>query len=287
VTRARELEGLAPVAGGDWQDARLLGVRVDPKVAQPGEPVEVALYWEALSGPVADLHAVVRLWTTGGRLLGQWDSTPAGESYPPDLWRAGDVIRDTYRLEAIEGGPALYRVAVHTRSDGQERDEASSAAAFKLAPSPLSASEQEDSAPKALLSYTLGDVAMLTGYSLPANPSLSADGFPVALYWRSLNETGENYTVFVHLLDSSGRLIGQGDGPPLQGDYPTSGWSPGEELADVHTVLPTGEAPVTVAPPGASLLVGLYRLSDGGRLPAIAETGERAPDDAIQLVLLD
>jgi hypothetical protein len=287
VTRAVELEGLAPVAGGDWSDVRLLGVRVEPEVVQPGEPVEVALYWEALSGPVADLRAIVRLWTTGGRLLGQWDGTPAGESYPPDLWHAEEVIRDTYRLEAMESGPALYRVAVHTRSDGQERDEASSAAAFKLAPSPLSAGEQDATAPKETLPYTLGDVAMLTGYSLPANPSLSADGFPVTFYWRSLNETSENYMVFVHLLDSNGRLIGQGDGPPLHGDYPTSGWSPGEELVDVHTILPTGETPVAEPPPDASLMVGLYRLSDGGRLPAIAETGERAPDDAIRLVVFD
>ena len=39
--------------------------------------------------------------------------------------------------------------------------------------------------------------------------------------------------------------------------------------------------------PGAHLLVGLYRLSDGARLPAYDALGERAPNDAIRLDVLE
>jgi hypothetical protein len=93
----------------------------------------------------------------------------------------------------------------------------------------------------------------------------------------------EDYTVFLHLLDAQGTLIGQGDGPPFHGDYPTSGWSPGEELVDTHFVLPVESAPAPDVPAGAYLLVGLYRPEDGVRLPALTEIGERIPYDAIRL----
>jgi hypothetical protein len=90
----------------------------------------------------------------------------------------------------------------------------------------------------------------------------------------------EAYTVFVHLLDGRGTVLGQNDGPPLNGDYPTLGWSPGEELADRHTI-PIKDS--TTA--GTRLSVGLYRLQDGTRLPVYAPTGERVPGDAIPINL--
>ena len=284
VTEARELDAVTPVEGGDWSAVRLLGVRVEPKVAQPGEALDVSLYWQAVKtspdGLQTDLQAgfqaVVRLWTPRGRLLGQWDGM-AGESYPPDMWQAGDVVRDTYRLRVSEDGPAIYRLGVDVRLKGEmQGEEALSPFLFRVAPVPL------DHAPARPASYTLGDQVKLIGYAMPEEFSLS-NGLPVTLYWRALAEMDEDYTVFLHLLDAQGARIGQGDGPPFDGDYPTSSWSPGEELADTHLVLPVEGLSWPDVPAGAYLLVGLYRPGDGARMPVVTETGERILHDAIRL----
>jgi hypothetical protein len=274
---APELEALAPVAGGSWGPVRLLGVRVEPQVAQPGETITVRLYWQAVETPTTGVQAIVRLWTAGGRLLGQWDGM-VGESYPPDLWQAGDIVHDTYRLRALEDGPAIYSLGINARMGGHAQDEtATTSLAFKLAPAP------PVRAPSRPASCTLGGKIELAGYLLPDDPSLVPGGFPLTLYWRALAEMDEDYTVFLHLLDAQGTLIGQGDGPPFHGDYPTSGWSPGEELVDTHFVLPVEGTSGPGVPAGAYLLVGLYRPEDGVRLPALTEIGERIPHDAIRL----
>jgi hypothetical protein len=67
------------------------------------------------------------------------------------------------------------------------------------------------------------------------------------------------------------------DGPPVQGDYPTSLWAPGEIIVDTHALslntLPGGEY---------YLLAGLYNPATGERLPASTSSGP-LPDYAVNL----
>ena len=56
----------------------------------------------------------------------------------------------------------------------------------------------------------------------------------------------ENYTVFVHLVDSDGIVRGQKDNAPVNDTYPTSLWQPGEFVTDAYTLplppdLPPGD----------------------------------------------
>ncbi|MBL7199285.1 MAG: glycosyltransferase family 39 protein [Anaerolineae bacterium] len=274
IDSIQDIQAMVPFEGGPLGDVRLLGVGVEPRDAQAGERVHVTLYWEAVGAPPADLRSVVRLWTAGGRLIGQRDSVLAGEVYPPDLWRAGDIVRDVYRFEMPGSGPALYRVSVSVSSGDESLGSRSSANAFKLVPPPLSG---EITRP---LAYNLDDKVALIGVHVADDPGSPGGALVATFYWRALGEMSEAYTVFVHLVDAHGVLLGQGDGPPLGGDYPTPGWSPGEELADTH-VVPAGAG----LPAGARLSVGLYRVEDGTRLPVYASTGARIPGDAISLDL--
>ncbi|MEA3339010.1 MAG: hypothetical protein U9R15_03495, partial [Chloroflexota bacterium] len=200
------------------------------------------------------------------RLVGQRDTIPAGESYPPDLWRAGDIVRDVYRLPVEESGPAMCRVTVDVLAGGGSLRGASSPPILKLTAAPASI------VPLAY-PYMLDDKIKLLDYSVSGSAPLT-----ITLYWDVLAEMDDDYTVFVHLLDEAGALIGQGDGPPLDGDYPTSYWSPGELLADTHVVLLENGLPAD-----ARLLVGLYRPADGARLPAYTSTGDRVTGDAIAI----
>jgi hypothetical protein len=72
--------------------------------------------------------------------------------------------------------------------------------------------------------------------------------------------------------------VAQADGPPLGGAYPTSFWQVGERLVDRHDMqlpagLPAGEY---------ELLVGMYLLETGERLPWLDAAGE-IQGDAIPL----
>lgn len=268
---AEDISGEVPFDDAVFGSVRLLGVKVEPDEAQADEAVSVTLYWQALDPPPRDLRAVVRLWTLGGRLVGQRDTTPAGEVYPPDLWRAGDVVRDEYWLQVNESGPAMCRVAVSVMAGDEPLGEVSSPAVLKLTPPPVSIDSLASP-------YVLGGKIELMQYRVSEGSLAPGEPLTITLYWHALAGIDEDYTVFVHLLDEDSTLLGQGDGPPLNNDYPTSHWSPGEVLADTHVVPLKGELPT-----GTYLLVGLYRLADGARLSAHTAAGERIPDDAIRL----
>ena len=71
----------------------------------------------------------------------------------------------------------------------------------------------------------------------------------------------EDYTVFLHLLDGEGDKVAQRDSQPCDGECPTSGWQPGQIVADRHSLsLPPGAAPGPY-----HLAMGLYLLESGDR----------------------
>jgi hypothetical protein len=94
----------------------------------------------------------------------------------------------------------------------------------------------------------------------------------VTLRWQPLRPLDEDYTVFVHLLDSSGQTQAQADSQPCRGECPTSGWTPGEIIADEHLIA----IPADAAPPPYRLALGMYLLESGERLPVAGRDDGRA-----------
>jgi len=94
----------------------------------------------------------------------------------------------------------------------------------------------------------------------------------VWLYWQGLAPMREDYTVFVHLTDETGRVVAQHDGWPQGGAYPFSVCDEGEVVVDEHPLaLPTD------LPAGSyGLRVGLYLLESGQRL--LTESGADSVD---------
>lgn len=121
---------------------------------------------------------------------------------------------------------------------------------------------------------TFGGVLELFGYDLePAEqPTLT-------LYWRARQRVAIDYTVFVHLLDASGQLVGAYDSQPVGGAYPTSVWSPEYVVRDRRLLsLPDG-----LAAGEYRIEVGLYDLATMERLPASDGEGVSLPGDRVLL----
>ncbi|HVC32284.1 MAG TPA: hypothetical protein VNL16_02115, partial [Chloroflexota bacterium] len=130
--------------------------------------------------------------------------------------------------------------------------------------------------------WQFGDGVDLAGFSVRggAQGAAAAAGhtFDITLRWRASDEATPrpDYTVFVHLVTTDGKLIAQHDDPPASGYAPTSGWTPGQVVYDDHAIaVPSG------APAGLHLVqVGLYLPSNGKRLPLLDSSGKPSGDTA-------
>lgn len=97
-----------------------------------------------------------------------------------------------------------------------------------------------------------GDFAELVGYSLPGVEVVAAQPLQLTLTWRALEgAVSTDYVVFTHLQTDDGTIVAQHDGPPAGGARPTTGWSAGEIIVDLHPMSfydsnYTGSASITV-----------------------------------------
>ena len=138
-----------------------------------------------------------------------------------------------------------------------------------------------------LLGYDLevGSWRLEVGNNQPATYNLQpttcnlkpGDSLTITLYWQSLAQMNQDYSVFVHLLDETELIVAQRDMYPGQGLYPTSLWSVGDTIANRYVLL----LPETAfAPNRAQLEVGLYNFATGERLLAYDPNGELLGDNA-------
>ncbi|MBC7810610.1 MAG: hypothetical protein H7175_05655, partial [Burkholderiales bacterium] len=90
------------------------------------------------------------------------------------------------------------------------------------------------------------------------------------------------YQVLLHVVDTAGELVTQGDREPHFGRYPTSAWRPTEAVDDCMTL-------DLSSPPEQDWRVGigLYNLVDGARLTLQDSQGESYPDNVLWLPLAD
>jgi hypothetical protein len=126
---------------------------------------------------------------------------------------------------------------------------------------------------------TLGDQVRFLGYDLESDQVRAGETLSFTLYWQAMRPLEISYSVFTHLLGPSNKVLGQQDGIPRGGTYPTVLWPPGEVVADSYrlTVDPN-------APPGSHPLeVGLYQLETAQRLPVNDANGRPVPEDRILL----
>lgn len=121
------------------------------------------------------------------------------------------------------------------------------------------------------------DQIALLGIDIP-NYELQPGGvLDVTLDWQSLASMGADYTLFLQVLDSQDRIVGQVDSWPLQGTLPTSAWPVGERITDRHLVQLDPDVPA-----GAyRLAVGWYLLATMERLPVLDSAGNIVDDRVI------
>jgi hypothetical protein len=210
---------------------------------------------------------------------------PVHATYPTSHWTAGEIVADRYdpRLphDFPPGDHSLWLglrdpatgQAVSWSGGGEE------GVPLALGTVTVLATDRVFEVP--FISHgvtaTLSDQVDLLGYELSTEKVAPGEALTLTLYWQTLTETEEDYTVFTHLLARDGSIAGQHDSQPVGGTYPTSLWLLGEVVADTHEIPVRADAGSGVH----RLEVGMYVAETGARLP-VAGTS----DDAIILQLI-
>jgi hypothetical protein len=234
--------------------------------AEPGESVQVDLFWRSLADVSTDYSVFTHLVDASHNLVAQDDAWPDRFGFPTSIWSPGDARHDQYRLLLSPGlKPGIYTLVagLYERPSfrrlplvgGGGQDQAVLGTVKVSGPDrvfgvPVPLDRRDD---------VLGGQIALVGAS--AHPP-SGGKIALDLAWRAVTAPRADYTVFVHVLDQDGRLVAQKDGPPLGGAYPTSAWDDGDTIYD-HVEVPW---PVGLPPGRYRVILGLYQLANGQRL---------------------
>jgi hypothetical protein len=230
-----------------------------------GPAAEAELYWVAGEDAPADRRFGLRLLDSAGRTVAEKWSRPIFSTSTTEAWSRNELVRDLRLLRLPDGHSAgRYRLEVGVRP-GDWRD----AGEVELAAAPT--------APRPAIAKTarFGEVFRLEGFSLavggrPAAPTGEIDALGAAgeridltVFWQSLGDVDEGYTVFVHVIDPLGRRVAQHDNQPGGGFAPTTGWQRGVAIADPYRLVLPREA----VPGVYRIEIGWYLLADLERLP--------------------
>ncbi len=248
------------------ETVQLIGYQMDRGVFDPGQSLDITLFWLALAPSPRDYTVFVHAFDAWGNALGGVDHV-LEKRYPTSAWMAGDVLKETYAMSLTEPRerPSFIRIEVGLyiqqsletlpAHDARGRPVGTSVAVARAkAPSPIG----QQAPPGEPVS--LGRSMALVGYRVPslAGPGQLLEG---RLWWRAVSPPPLDYTVFVQLVGPGG-LASQYDSQPRAGSYPTSLWEAGETVED-HFQMVIAEK---TAPGSYLLLAGMYDASTGVRL---------------------
>lgn len=126
-----------------------------------------------------------------------------------------------------------------------------------------------------MLPATWSAPIQLEGYEIVNNSLRRGEPLILFLYWRADEKLTRDYTLFVHLLDETGKPVDAYDDHPLGGKDRTSTWKPGQLIVD-SIVMPI----MHDTPPGAgySLAIGISDHSNGERLLLLDSDGRSIGD---------
>lgn len=267
-----------------WGDGiALVGTAISPRQVYQGEKVSLTACWCADAVMTTDYTFYVHLLDHQFNSLGQRDTYTGLGTFPTSYWQPSDLFCDTYLIPVSKdlSLPVAADVVIgfydfDTRqqlpartSDGVPLERV---VVGQVKVMPKSAAPVAEQQHRTEARFDQGIV--LTGYSWSATEIRHGETVSATVAWEASGPLDQSYTIFAHLLDADGQMITQDDGLPRDGAYPTTFWGTGETIVDEHVfTIPEGTHPGPT-----QLLLGFYRLEDGGRLPR--EAGADLPDAA-------
>ena len=191
----------ARLVGVDLADGvRLLGY----ERSIDGDALDVVVYWQAREQPRGNYSLFIHLMNREGDLIAQFDGLPYDYELPTYKWSVGKVVPFAARLRLpAEGEPFQLRAGLY---EYPSLDHLKTLGGRKYVSLGLLERREPPSGP--VVGFEGG--VKLLGHRFERK----GDQGVLTLYWQTSRRVGDAYSVFVHVLDASGRIVAQGDGPP-------------------------------------------------------------------------
>lgn len=241
-------------------------------ILRPGNPIWLTYYWQPAYEIERDVELLVQLFDQNREaVVANTHIWPLRGVFRMRAWQPGQIMPLSHSLPIPDNlgfGPyqlhvglldLLSRERIHLAS-GRDLLHLQT---FKIPFPP------ESRVPETRADISFGEFIRLEGFTLSAE----SDRLTIVFFWKAVNTPPEDFTSFVHIVDSDDNIIAQADIEPLGGQYPTSIWSPDETIVDERIIpgLPKGVFQV---------LVGWYRhVGDGWERLPIVTGGLLQPDD--------
>lgn len=251
-------------------EVKFLGYRLNPPALSAGEPIQATICWQSLrqDGRLAvpygfAFHLVADETIHAGR-----ESYPGMGKYT--YWQPNRAFCDRFDLnlrpeQPIEPGRG-YQIAVSLfdpQTGASLPDDAGVGpfVGWVGAHGPALAAAAHANA---LFDF---DGALLLESRLGGTPT----GVQVDLAWGTAAWRARPVTLFIHVTDRQGALVGQHDTPLGGTVYPAFLWGENENTLQTRYLIDT--------PPGEyTVYMGLYTPEDFTRLPVLGGRGQSAPD---------
>jgi hypothetical protein len=254
----------------------LLGIGLPEGTPQAGGHLFVSFLWQALEVTGGDWQMQMRL-EGGGRVA----VTPAEDlmpTFPTSRWLPGDVFLGLATVRVPADWPT-GRYSLNVQLQGPEGAAARPLGFVRVEERPVLRRAPRIAHPR---TDQLDASIRLLGYDLEPQTLVPGEVLHLTLYWQAIQTSADDYKVFNHLVGADGFLGGQADGLPGGSLVLTGEWVPGEVIVDRYEIVIEEDAP----PGNYTLYTGMYRADDGYRLPALDDTGQRWPNDAIMVDLV-
>jgi len=253
-----------------------LGTSQSLRSAQAGDELEMTVFWQATMVPAADYALAISLVSPDSTSLLASDLPLGRNEYPTSQWGAGEIVRSPHRLRipaaAKEGSYATEGVVV----DGAGR---AVGAPLQLGTLEIEPTERVFTLPAGITRHpdaVLENLVSLAGYDL-AQPEVGRGGeLEVTLSWQALREMRTSYKTFLQVVGPDG-VLAQIDAVPADWQRPTTGWVPGEVIADQYRLPIPENAPAATY----ALIAGLYEEATMGRLRVLGAEGRILGDHVV------
>jgi hypothetical protein len=219
------------LAGSDVPELRLLGYIAYPTDPQPGQAMEVSLYWQTLSPLSRNYEIAVQVWDDSSQSYGNSHSLPYQSTYRTRIWQTDEITVTHHMLFLSEEMPVgRYQLTVRvlrllensplvvTGANTLPTGDGAWARDMRILPEMTL-----ESLPPLSETLTLGDGLLLSGMSIflndrPMQPfgEITASGgetLSILLQWDVLARLPVDYSYFVHLIPvGETQAIAQQDG---------------------------------------------------------------------------
>ena len=259
--------GIATFGG----DIRLVHAQLNTKRVNASDSIGVTLYWGAARPMNQSYRVLIEALDIDNTLIGRKLFIPFNGRFATQRWQTDAYFKDAYVLPiatTAQRGPAHIQLSIFAQypTPSLLKIDGTNNTALQLGRIKVEATAIAEIDANAATIATFGDAIRLMQTRTRADH--------IQFDWIALKQLDQDYTLFVHVLDANGKMIGQQDAQPFGGQYPTGLWDVGERVRDVREIALPAEA--------RQLRIGWYDAS-GARLPARKADGSLWPDGTVTI----